>query len=83
MTDKELKQPTYSISASLPRLSKVYGSAEECVTAWVKKNRRGKHSGLVNMVIENYDFYCLFVYLILEDVDKPYKKACQEWVTVA
>jgi hypothetical protein len=75
MNEYELKRPTYSISASLPGLSGVCSDAESYVDAWVKRNRVGKNAPHIQMVVDNYDFYCGFVYLLLEGVSKPYKKA--------
>ena len=75
-----LKQPIFSVGA----YAKAYytshkDTAEFFVTSWIKKNKTGKNYKHRQTVIDNYDFYCLFVNLLLDCVDKPYGKALETW----
>ena len=78
--NKELKGPAATIGA----YSRKYhdnqpNEPDFFVTAWLKKNKKGKYSHYRQLVIDNYDFYCLFVFLVINNEKHGYKKAIAAW----
>jgi len=45
----------------------------------LKRTKKGKYSHYRQLVIDNYDFYCLFVFLVINNEKHGYKKAIAAW----
>lgn len=74
-----MRKPTLSLAAYINTFMKHDEQVREpefYVTRWIK---RGRYPQYTQLVMDNYDFYCLFVRLRMDGVSSPYKKAVVIW----